>query len=112
MRHRAVVLTAVARAAVAHVSSSWRDTLVRSARDARDRCVLGLWPLLQQTAAATLAWVVAVHVVEHHQPFFAPIAAVVGLNAAMGERGTNAVRLLLGAVVGILGGELTLVTIG
>ncbi|HET8586575.1 MAG TPA: FUSC family protein, partial [Candidatus Limnocylindria bacterium] len=67
------------------------------------------WPILQGTAAATVAWVIARHLVNHHQPFFAPIAAVVALNASRGERGTNAVRLLWGVIVGILvGGGATL----
>jgi hypothetical protein len=52
------------------------------------------WPLLKGTAAATLAWVIANHVVDHHEPFFAPIAAVVALNAPLGERGLNTLRLL------------------
>jgi hypothetical protein len=33
--------------------------------------------LLQQALAAAVAWVLATHVVDHHQPFFAPMAAVV-----------------------------------
>ena len=39
------------------------------------------WPLLQGTAAATLAWVVAKYGLGHEQPFFAPVAAIVGLYA-------------------------------
>jgi hypothetical protein len=70
------------------------------------------WPVLQGTAAATIAWVIAVHVVKHHEPFFAPIAAVVALNAPLGERGLNALRLLLGVVVGIAAAELWIVVIG
>jgi uncharacterized membrane protein YgaE (UPF0421/DUF939 family) len=68
--------------------------------------------LLQGTAAATLAWVIAKHVVDHHEPFFAPIAAVVALNAPLGERGLNAVRLLEGVVVGIIAGELAVAGLG
>src|SRR5690349_2653631 len=37
------------------------------------------WPLLQAAAAATLAWLIATHLARHHQPFFAPIAAVLAL---------------------------------
>ena len=70
------------------------------------------WLLLQGTAAATVAWVIARHVVEHPNPFFAPIAAVIGLNAALGERGRNAMRLLLGVVVGIAAGEAAIVLLG
>jgi hypothetical protein len=68
--------------------------------------------VLQGTVAATAAWVIAEHVVGNHDPFFAPIAAFVGLNASRGERGRNALRLLLGVVVGIVAGELTIAALG
>jgi len=68
--------------------------------------------VLQGTAAATAAWVIAERVVSHDEPFFAPIAAVVALNASLGERGRNAVRLLLGVLVGIIAGEITLAALG
>lgn len=64
--------------------------------------------LVQQAAAATVAWVLATYVVNHNQPFFAPVAAVVALNAPLGERGGNTLRLLQGVVIGILAGELAL----
>ncbi|HEY7293630.1 MAG TPA: FUSC family protein [Dehalococcoidia bacterium] len=70
------------------------------------------WLILQGTLAATAAWVIARHVLGNHQPFFAPIAAFVGLNASLGERGRNALRLLLGVVVGIIAGELTIAALG
>jgi hypothetical protein len=71
-----------------------------------------MWPLLQQTLAAMVAWIVAKGVIDHHDPFFAPIAAVVALNTSFGQRGSNALRLLQGVVVGIVIGELTLATLG
>jgi len=70
------------------------------------------WLVLQGTAAATLAWVIARRVIGNHEPFFAPIAAFVALNASRGERGRNAVRLLFGVVVGIVAGELTITALG
>src|SRR5215217_6394831 len=70
------------------------------------------WPLLQGTAAATAAWVIARRLGDHPDPFFAPIAAVVALNASRGERGSNAVRLLVGVVVGIVAGELAIGVLG
>ena len=45
------------------------------------------WLLLQTTAAATLAWVIAKFVFDHPEPFFAPVAAVVALNTSLGEGG-------------------------
>jgi uncharacterized membrane protein YgaE (UPF0421/DUF939 family) len=69
-------------------------------------------PVLQGTAAATVAWVLATEVFGHDRPFFAAIAAIVALNAPLGRRGGNALRLLLGVIVGILVGELTLAALG
>jgi uncharacterized membrane protein YgaE (UPF0421/DUF939 family) len=70
------------------------------------------WPLLQITAAATVAWVIARTLGDHPDPFFAPIAAVVALSSPLGERGRSAIRLLLGVLIGIGCGELTLVILG
>jgi uncharacterized membrane protein YgaE (UPF0421/DUF939 family) len=71
-----------------------------------------LWPVVQQTAAATLAWLLAVHLAEHREPFFASIAALVALNTPLGGRGFNAVRLLLGVLVGIATGEIVMQVMG
>src|SRR4051812_1778087 len=79
---------------------------------ALDRLPPETWLVLQGTVAATAAWVITEQVVGNHEPFFAPIAAVVGLNASLGERGRNAARLLLGVVVGIVAGEITLAAFG
>jgi uncharacterized membrane protein YgaE (UPF0421/DUF939 family) len=70
------------------------------------------WLIVQDTLAATLAWIIAKYLFNHHEPFFAPIAAVVALNATLGERGLNAIKLLLGVLVGILVGELTILFFG
>jgi hypothetical protein len=67
--------------------------------------------LVQRTAAATIAWVLARQLGDHPDPFFAPIAAVVSLNTALGERGLNALRLLTGVLLGIGAGELTLLAL-
>lgn len=71
-----------------------------------------VWLLVQATAAATAAWVIATHVVHHRDPFFAPISALVSLNTSLGERGLNALRLLEGVVLGIGVAELTLLALG
>jgi hypothetical protein len=68
--------------------------------------------VVQATAAATAAWLIATRVVDHHEPFFAPIAAVIALNAPLGERGLNALRLLVGVVAGIAAGEVALLAFG
>lgn len=76
------------------------------------RVATDAWPLLQGTGAATAAWLITKYVLDHPQPFFAPIAALVALNTAFGERGRNALRLLQGVLVGIAVGELTLLCLG
>jgi hypothetical protein len=43
------------------------------------------WPLLQVTAAATIAWAIAKTFGDHPDPFFAPIAAVIAMNAERGD---------------------------
>ncbi|TDQ53107.1 FUSC family protein [Actinorugispora endophytica] len=70
-----------------------------------ERVSLNIGSVLLVTAAATVAWVIAVGLTPGHAPFFAPIAALVSLNSSGGERGVNAIRLLLGVVVGIPVGE-------
>jgi uncharacterized membrane protein YccC len=59
-----------------------------------------------------MAWVIATHLFRHHQPFFAPIAAASALNISRGERGSNAVRLLQGVIVGIVVAQLATGTVG
>jgi uncharacterized membrane protein YgaE (UPF0421/DUF939 family) len=71
-----------------------------------------MWPVLQQTGAAVAAWVIAEQLVQHRQPIFAPMAALVGLNASRGERGTNAFRLLLGVAYGIVTAEAATALLG
>jgi hypothetical protein len=83
-------------------------TLGRASR----RAVRAAVPLVQLSAAATVAWVVARRLVGHEDPFFAPIAAVVALSSPLGERGANAVRLVLGVMIGIGAGELTIWAFG
>jgi Fusaric acid resistance protein-like len=75
------------------------------------RTAADAWLLLQGTAAATAAWVIAKYVLDHEQPFFAPVAALIALNTSLGERGLNAVRLLQGVILGIVIGEVTLATL-
>ena len=84
------------------------DPLKRASRRIADAA----WPLVQGTAAAVIAWVIARYALDHEEPFFAPVAAVIALNATVGERGLNAARLMQGVVVGIVVGELTLAALG
>lgn len=88
------------------------DQLRRAGSRSLRRVTQDAWPLLQGTGAATAAWLIARYGLDHQEPFFAPIAALVALNTSLGERGRNALRLLEGVITGIAVGELTLLTIG
>ena len=74
----------------------------------RKRVASYLSQIVLAVIAGVLAWTVAGGLVQDHSPFFAPIAAVIALNAAGGERGANAIRLLTGVFIGILCGEFAL----
>ncbi|HXU07138.1 MAG TPA: FUSC family protein [Polyangia bacterium] len=86
------------------VAGTWSHVRAAGSR-ARRGVAADMARLLQATAAATAAWVIAKHVVHHHEPFFAPIAAAIALNTSIGQRGLNAVRMILGVFVGIAVGE-------
>ena len=86
--------------------------MIGSAADALSRPAASAWPLVQATLGATLAWAIARRVAGHPDPFFAPMSAVVALNAPRGERGLQAVRLLSGVVVGIVVGEAAVAVLG
>jgi hypothetical protein len=83
----------------------WLASQLRRGADA-------LWPLAQQTAGAVIAWLIAVLLTGQPDPLFAPMAAVIALNAALGRRGSNAVRLVVGVVVGVVVAEVAVWLIG
>src|SRR5262249_59887643 len=43
-------------------------------------------PIAQAATAAGLSWLIAVHIVGHRVPFFAPVAAVLCLRLSLGQR--------------------------
>jgi len=95
----------VRRTAVGERWAAWRRTRARRVRAA-------LWPLLQTATAAALAWYFARTVLDHPQPFFAPIAAAVSLGAAVGQRWRQAVRMMAGVAVGIIVADLIVGLLG
>lgn len=96
----------------ARTSRRLRARTTAAVARAGGRILTAAWLLLQSSLAATAAWVIAKYVLGHPEPFFAPVAAVIGLNATLGERGLHAVRLLNGVVIGIAVGELALLVLG
>jgi uncharacterized membrane protein YgaE (UPF0421/DUF939 family) len=60
-----------------------------------------MWPILQTAVAATAAWCLAVVALPDGRPSFASSAAVICLGASHGRRGSKALQLVAGVVLGI-----------
>jgi uncharacterized membrane protein YgaE (UPF0421/DUF939 family) len=70
------------------------------------------WSVIQTAVAASAAYVLAVIVLGHERPFFAPIAAVVCLGVTLGQRARRAVELVFGVAVGLMVADLLVLLIG
>lgn len=90
------------------------DRLPAPLRKRVRRLWLSAVPIAQCALAAGIAWWIAVHVFDHHNPapFFAPIAAVVSLGLSLGKRWRRSVELVAGVTIGILVGDLVISQIG
>ena len=71
-----------------------------------------LWPILQTALAATTAWYAAVLLLPDGRPSFASIAAVICLGASYGQRGSKALQLIAGVVLGICVASVLVALIG
>src|SRR5262247_4036828 len=69
-------------------------------------------PVVQTALAAGLSWFVAVHLFGHREPLFAPVAAIVSIDMALGQRLRRAIELIVGASVGVGVGSLLISAIG
>jgi uncharacterized membrane protein YgaE (UPF0421/DUF939 family) len=97
---------------------SWRERVSFSAR-LRHRLLSGIhrlrsvwWQIVQTAVAAIVAWFLAVLILGHERPAFAPIAAVISLGLAVGERSKRVVELTLGVALGVAIGDLLVSVIG
>jgi uncharacterized membrane protein YgaE (UPF0421/DUF939 family) len=68
--------------------------------------------ILQTAVAACLAWFLAVLILGVDRPTFAPIAAVISLGLAVGERARRAVELTLGVAFGVVLADLLVSVVG
>lgn len=68
--------------------------------------------ILQCSVGAGLAWVVAKDLLGHPRPFFAPIAVVICIGVALGQRVRRMVEMVAGVSVGIGVGDLLISQIG
>src|SRR3989442_6352705 len=69
-------------------------------------------PIVQAALAAGLSWLVAVHLVDHRAPFFAPVAAVACLGITLGQRLRRVIELIGGVGLGVGVGDLLISAIG
>jgi hypothetical protein len=97
---------------------SWRERVSFSDR-LRHRLLSGIhrlrsvwWQIVQTAVAAIVAWFLAVLILGHERPAFAPIAAVISLGLAVGERSKRVVELTLGVALGVAIGDLLVSVIG
>ena len=72
----------------------------------------GWLPILQTALAACVAWFLAVVLLGIDRPTFAPIAAVIVLGLAVGQRGRRAAELPLGVAFGVAIGDLLVSALG
>ena len=72
----------------------------------------GWLQILQTAVAACVAWFLAVLLLDLVTPTFAPIAAVISLGLAVGERGQRVVELTLGVAFGVMLADLLVSFIG
>src|SRR3954464_2783958 len=71
-----------------------------------------LWPIGQTAMAAMAAWGLATLALPDGRPSFASIAAVICLGASYGQRGSKALQLIAGVVLGICVASLIVALIG
>jgi uncharacterized membrane protein YccC len=77
-----------------------------------DRLRINGWSVVQTSVAASVAYFLAVFLLGHETPFFAPIAAVVSLSVTLGRRMRRAVELVFGVAVGLMVADLLVLLIG
>jgi uncharacterized membrane protein YgaE (UPF0421/DUF939 family) len=70
------------------------------------------WHVAQASLAAGVAWFIAGEVFHHPTPFFAPIAAVVGLGTTYAQRWRRVTEISLGVAVGVFTADMLVRAIG
>jgi uncharacterized membrane protein YgaE (UPF0421/DUF939 family) len=68
--------------------------------------------IVEATFAAAVAWVIAVRLLHHPQPFFAPAAALIVLGVTRGQRLQRAAEIVIGVAVGVFLADLITYALG
>jgi uncharacterized membrane protein YgaE (UPF0421/DUF939 family) len=78
----------------------------------REALVVAARPIVHTAVAASGAWLVAREVLGHPRPFFAPVAAVITLGLAVGQRRRRAIEMAIGVAIGIGIADALVIAIG
>lgn len=92
--------------------SGWLGGLWWYCREGFWRVRISAWPVSQAAVAASLAYLLAIAVLGHEQPFFAPIAAVIALSVTLGQRRRRTLELVVGVAVGLMVADVLVLFIG
>jgi uncharacterized membrane protein YgaE (UPF0421/DUF939 family) len=57
--------------------------------------------IAQAALATAAAWLLAQRIFGHERPIFAPVAALIGVSASLGQRRRSAVEMVIGVALGI-----------
>ncbi len=90
---------------------AWRHSRTSFA-SRRRRLADKSFQILQCALAAGIAWFIASDLLGHDTPFFAPIAAVVGLGTSYGQRFRRVLEVTLGVAIGVLIADWLVISIG
>src|SRR5215212_28022 len=98
--------------ALAVAKQEGSSAIRREMERAIGRFRVGVWPVVQTSLAATLAWSAAALVLGHDRPFVAAIAAVISIGAVAGQTLRRATEWIFGVAVGLAGADLIMLAIG
>ncbi|MDX6380308.1 MAG: hypothetical protein QOI57_1332 [Rubrobacteraceae bacterium] len=99
-------------ASVGAFSDGWASRFGRWLSAGMRRVMSRGWPILQTAVAASAAWYLAALILGHEQPFVAPIAAVISLEATAGRTGRRAVEWFFGVAFGLAVADLLMFVLG
>lgn len=74
-------------------------------RARRARLRSKIWQVIQCAIAAGIAWTIAADLLDHPQPFLAPVVALVALGTSYGQRLRRVAEMAVAVAVGVLLGD-------
>jgi uncharacterized membrane protein YgaE (UPF0421/DUF939 family) len=77
-----------------------------------DRVRVSWWAIGQSALGGAIAWTVAERLLRHQAPFFASVAAIIGLSVSVHGRLRRVVEMALGVAIGVGLGDLLVQQIG